>query len=283
MDSGSFSMTLAKLESQAQKLNMSLRNTRYMYETGNMALTYEIAMRTADVAERIVLLARALPAYTGNPMAAMEVQNLIDISIRVEVGFTDQGWFCVRMPLLLPKKESGSADYVRSFLYPAMNDFFRNKAPVRYEDCVLAYRHVYAKDRPERQKRDHDNIEINMVSDIVALYVLTDDAPSLCRHYYCSAAAKEERTEVYVIPYSDFPLWLDIEKSMPEEGVTLCEQRPEPPKKICEIGLSEGRKNHSRSDTVKEPGNQGFFGKSAGADSDKESSPVVGGSQPSGV
>ncbi len=202
----SFALTLARLESMVQKLNIALTNTRYMWETGNADLTYEVAMRLADVAERTVLLARALPACTGNPIAAIEIQNLIDVSIRVDVGFTQEGWFSVRMPLLLPKKESGSADYVRSFLYPAMKDFFRCKSPVRYTNCVLIYRHVYAKTRPERKRRDHDNIEINMVSDIIALYVMEDDAPSFCRHYYCSAAAMEERTEVYVVPNEDFPL-----------------------------------------------------------------------------
>mgnify|MGYP000032998959 CR=1 FL=1 len=222
----SFVQTLAKLESQVKKLNVLLSNTKFMYENGNIELAYEIAMRMADVAERTVLLARALPAYTGNPLAGSEIQNLIDVSIRIEIGFTEQGWFTIRIPLLLPKKEDGSADYVRSFLYPAMQRFFHNKEPVRYGGCVLIYRHVYSIYRPERKRRDHDNIEINMVSDIIALYVMEDDAPSLCSHYYCSAAAEEERTEVYVIPKTDFSAWLEAEKTMPDEGVKLYDERP---------------------------------------------------------
>lgn len=222
----SFVQTLAKLESQVKKLNVLLSNTKFMYENGNIELAYEIAMRMADVAERTVLLARALPAYTGNPLAGSEIQNLIDVSIRIEIGFTEQGWFTIRIPLLLPKKEDGSADYVRSFLYPAMQRFFRNKEPVRYGGCVLIYRHVYSIYRPERKRRDHDNIEINMVSDIIALYVMEDDAPSLCSHYYCSAAAVEEHTEVYVIPKTDFTAWLEAEKTMPDEGVKLYDERP---------------------------------------------------------
>lgn len=222
----SFVQTLAKLESQVKKLNVLLSNTKFMYENGNIELAYEIAMRMADMAERTVLLARALPAYTGNPLAGSEIQNLIDVSIRIEIGFTEQGWFTIRIPLLLPKKEEGSADYVRSFLYPVMQRFFCNKEPVRYGGCVLIYRHVYSIYRPERKRRDHDNIEINMVSDIIALYVMEDDAPSLCSHYYCSAAAEEERTEVYVIPKTDFSAWLEAEKTMPDEGVKLYDERP---------------------------------------------------------
>lgn len=90
---------------------------------------------------------------------------------------------------------------------------------------MLIYRHVYSRDRPERQRRDHDNIEVNMVSDTVALYVLPDDGPEICCHYYCSAAAQTERTEVYVVPQTEFPYWFESEKKMPEEGVKLYETK----------------------------------------------------------
>jgi serine O-acetyltransferase len=30
----------------------------------------------------------------------------------VEIGFTKEGWFCLRIPLLLPKKEKGSAAFI---------------------------------------------------------------------------------------------------------------------------------------------------------------------------
>ena len=79
-----------------------------------------------------------------------------------------------------------------------MQKFFDGKPPVRFTDCVMVFRHVYDQTHPERAMRDHDNIEVNMVSDIVALYVLPDDSPRVCTHYYCSAAGPEERTEIYI-------------------------------------------------------------------------------------
>lgn len=231
MNGGSFSKTLARLEGQVKKLDMALHNTQVLYRSGNWNLIYEVALRVAAAAEQTVLTARALPACTGRPAAAADVQKTMEATIPVEIGFTEQGWFSLRMPMLLPKKESGSADYVRSFLYPAMRKFFDGKPPVRFRDCVLIYRHVYDADRPERQRRDHDNIETNMVSDIVALYVLEDDAPDRCRLYYCSAAAADERTEVYVVPAAEFSAWLALEPAMPEEGVTLHETPRESPEK----------------------------------------------------
>ena len=71
-----------------------------------------------------------------------------------------------------------------------------------------------------------DNIEINMVSDIIALYTMEDDGASLCCHYYCSAAGETERTEVYVVPEEAFIQWLKAENEMPEKGVMLYDNRP---------------------------------------------------------
>ena len=71
----------------------------------------------------------------------------------------------------------------------------------------------------------HDNIEINMVSDIVAMYVMPDDGPQVCSHYYCSAGGTAERTEVYVVPKQEFQKWLEWETTIPDKGVLLNENQ----------------------------------------------------------
>ena len=226
-DTSSFARTLTRLEQLLKKIDMAVQNTRTMFGAKNMVLTYEVALQVAELMEKGVLVARALPAYTGRPDAAKAVAEQISTAVPVEVGFTENGWFSVRLPMLLPKKSHGSADYIRSILFPAVQQFFHTQPPCRYDDCVLIYRHVYSRDRPQRRRRDHDNIEINMVSDIVALYTMLDDAPSRCRHYYCSAESSSERTEVYVVPTEDFVLWLAMEKTFPAEGPSLSEFLPD--------------------------------------------------------
>ena len=220
-----FQKALDKIDAKIQELHEQAFSVRRSYQEGNIKQTYESALRLEEVSEKTVLLTRALPAYTGNPKARLETENLIKLSIPIEIGFTEEGWFSLRIPALLPKKDAGSADYIRSSLYLAMREFFLDSQPVRYNDCVLIYRHIYARDRPERKKRDHDNIEVNMVSDIVAMYVLPDDGPSVCSHYYCSTQGQTDRTEVYVVPQCEFAGWLEKEKQMPEQGVKLYEKR----------------------------------------------------------
>ena len=213
--------TLGKVEAKLSRMKEQAAAVRWFYENGNLPESYNRALRLEELSEQTVLLTRVLPAYTGAVGATTQTDAIISDTIPVEVGFTAEGWFSIRIPALLPKKASGSADYIRSYLYPAMRKFFEGKPPVRFRDCVLAYRHVYDRSRPERSMRDHDNIETNMVTDILALYVLPDDHPAVCSHYYCSAAGSEDRTEVYVIPKHDFPVWMVEEKTLPDKGVKL--------------------------------------------------------------
>lgn len=209
--------TLGRVEAKLQRMKEQVEAIRWFYDNDNLPESYKQALKLEELSEEAVLLTRVLPAYTGAVNAMVDVDKIVSNTIPVEIGFTAEGWFSVRIPALLPKKASGSADYIRSYLYPAMRRFFEGKPPVRFKDCVIVYRHVYDKSRPEREMRDHDNIEINMVTDIIAMYVLPDDNPAVCSHYYCSAAGCEDRTEVYVIPKHEFPRWMAEEK-----GFDLC-------------------------------------------------------------
>ena len=207
------------------QLEEQLLEVSYLKECDEMMLAYEKALKAAETSERLTLLTRVLPGYTGCRKARWKIEQMIEQTIKVEIGFTEYGWFSVADSGLDAKERTLVQHLMCApFFFRAMQRFFQNKEPVRYSDGVLAYRHVYARSRPERQYRDHDNIEVNMVSDIVALFVLKDDAPSFCSHYYCSAAGDADRTEVYVIPKDSFPAWLICEKTMPDAGVILYEK-----------------------------------------------------------
>lgn len=214
---------LVRIENGIKRMNEQAAAVRWYLEADDIETAYDKALKLEAVTEKTTLLTRVLPAYTGHPRGNEMVEEIIVDSVPVEMGFTAEGWFCLRMPTLLPKKQSGSTEYIRGYLAPAMSSYFAGKPRVRYKDCVMIFRHVYDRQRPERLKRDHDNIEVNKVADIVAMYVLPDDKPKICSHYYCSAAASEDRTEVYVVPKHDFSMWFVEEKAMPDKGVMLYE------------------------------------------------------------
>ena len=182
-------------------------------------------MKLVALHEKACLKMRKFPSYLGNLNAMKEVQEIIDEVINVEIGYTEQGWFCVRMPFLLPKKESGSSEYVKNMLYSPLSKFFKNKVRDVPKQAVLVYRHVYEESHPAKQMRDHDNIEINQVSDCIVLWAMEDDSPKYCEHFYMSARGDTSRTEVYVIPREEFSEFVKIRDNMPKEGVKLYDFR----------------------------------------------------------
>lgn len=221
-----------------QSLHTGTAQSMYAYSIGQIYEGNQIALKNAIIAERIAIRYRALPTLYGPLSIKKDVSAIVAEVNPVEIGYTDEGWFSVRLPHLLPRKERekkgevGSNEYLRGILPPAMNRFFKDNYPVRYGECVMIFRHVYDKDRPERKKRDHDNIEVNYVIDVIAHHVMVDDGALECRHYYCSAEGTEERTEVYVVPEADFVKWYQAEKSFPEEGVKLHVQTTFWPEKV---------------------------------------------------
>ena len=221
-----FAQALDRIGEILGNMTRRIQTIRQLDEGGKHQACQVQLLRLEESSERLTLLTRALPCYTGARSAPEDVAQIVSDVVPVETGFTEEGWFCLRIATLLPKKEAGSVSYLRGVLYPAMRQFFNGKKTVRYSSAVMIFRHVYNRERPERLMRDHDNIEVNFVADTVALYTLPDDSPKYCSHFYCSASADKERTEVYVVPRSDFPDWLAKETTIPDTGVLLYENPP---------------------------------------------------------
>ena len=218
-----FSTTAERILRILPKLYTGTAQMLFAYQHGHQKEANDMASEYELLAEKLTGCYRLLPSYTGSPNSRLAVEQNMAKAISVEMGFTQEGWFVLRIPRLLPRKErrKGSADYIRGFLYPAMRRFFQTEIPVRFDNCVIIYRHIYDRNEPSRRQRDHDNIEVNFVTDTVALFVMTDDAPLRCQHHYCSAPGTQERTEVYVVPESDFTSWYEAAKHFPDVGVTL--------------------------------------------------------------
>ena len=216
MEQTYFQIQLDSAIKEAEKLLQKLNAVKADYAEKRIEDALEKSVSAAKVSESVTLKTRALPAYTGNPQADVLVREMIEESIPVEIGFTEKGWLKIEMPILLPRKEKSSRSYIRGFLYPALEKFAFRREKIRYRNCVMIFRHVYDRNRPEREYRDHDNIELNTVVDAIAMFFLVDDTPLECRHYYCSAAGDGEKTEVYIVPRTEFRRWLNMENDPPK-------------------------------------------------------------------
>ena len=203
-----------QLDNAIRETERLLKALNGISESRDLESALKLSVTAAKIAEGVALKTRALPAHTHHPLAERIAQKAIAESVPVEIRITEERWFYLRMPILLPRKEKSPRDYLRGFLYPALASFAWERPPIRYRDCVMIFRHTYDRNRPEREYRDHDNIELNTVVDAVAMFFLVDDTPFECRHYYCSVVGDEESTEVFIVPRDAFEIWLAQEKNI---------------------------------------------------------------------
>lgn len=206
-----FSRDVGKAEKLISSADKILTELRKSIDDGDKEKALEIAMKYELLSEKIVNNARLIPIATGVPFIEEEInENIINSNDVVIKYLNNNDWFYVKIPSLLPKKEKGNPSYIRATLQVAMKKFFKENPKHRLEnDSVIIFKHNYSKSRPEREYRDHDNIELNSIVDLISLYTLVDDTPFRLRHYYCSYVEDEDSTEVYVVPNKDFINWLE--------------------------------------------------------------------------
>ncbi len=199
-----FGNQVTKARIRYEHVGSALASVERLITLGDMDAALNATFELAFQSEKLALQARLLPAASGKRYAKVKLERQLISSMPIHIGLTEEGWFGLRFPALLPKKEKGSSEYIRHSLYLALGEYFKKNDRVRFRDCVLVIRHVYSERRPERQWRDHDNIEVNAVVDAVALYVLRDDNAKDCSHFYCSASGELDETHLFVIPKDEF-------------------------------------------------------------------------------
>ena len=99
------------------------------FNNGNAERAFEYALRAYEKTERTTLICRMMPAYFGRPNAFPMIEDTMLEVVPVKIGFTKEGWFCLQIPALLPKKQKGSVDYIRGILYPALERFLEESPP----------------------------------------------------------------------------------------------------------------------------------------------------------
>lgn len=159
--------------------------------------------------EKLTNIARLLPQGPSIKTKEQISDNICSL-LNITLGFDSFGFFKIDIPALLPKKEKGNASYIRASVQVALKKYFENHPSLDLGPIVLVFNHVYSYKRPERMYRDHDNIEINVIVDSIAMYCLTDDSPFLCNHFYTSSLSQEDkdRTEIFLIPQDKFIAFL---------------------------------------------------------------------------
>lgn len=205
-----------KLSKAAREFNELAEIIRKESKTKALYEIQEPIEAAYPLLERSWSLLKGLILESGRPNATLAFDNVICNAVPVDICFTEEGWFRLKMSSLPPKEMASNANYIRDVLYAQLGAYFRKEnCRVRFHNCVIIFNHIYRYDVPEKQCRDHDNIERNMVVDAVALFVMEDDGARRCQHYYYSSPGDENATEVVVVPenqFLDFLRWKGLQE-----------------------------------------------------------------------
>ena len=99
--------TMGKIRRLEKRLQKQLASIQWFCENGSIYEVYLHSLNLEETAERLVLLTRVLPAYTGVPNAKLEVERRIKDCIPVEIGFTAEDWFCSVSRHCFRKRQEG--------------------------------------------------------------------------------------------------------------------------------------------------------------------------------
>lgn len=169
-------------------------------EIGLMKLVENLEINTVH--------ARKIPTYN---VPAIETDGRDDLDVaeenKVRFGTVGDGIEYIAMPRLLPHRSTSSVvkKYFNSIYYPQFRAHYKGKDSKRVaEKQVLWFVHNYNYASWDRGMRDHSNTETKLVEDMLTPFLLTDDNPKYCDILQTSVPGPEDKTIIYLVPYSKF-------------------------------------------------------------------------------
>ncbi len=186
----------------------------HLIVNGNDEEAHQRSLSFWEDACKFFNLGSSIPLISGDPAMELEVDRIVEKELHIEMGYTTEGWFLLKMPSLNPRKDKGNNNHLRRMLIPAFKKYFNGRSETQlFDKCWVIYRHVYDQNYDASARYDIDNYERNYVTDVIAMYVLVDDSAKHCNHILMSVPGSFPHTEVYVIPYEDLFIWL---QAMPD-------------------------------------------------------------------
>lgn len=196
------------LQGELERAGFLIQSARYAEDVGGIGVYCDYVYDGVRILEKTACGLRELVLATTFDDKRRLMTEIVEVH-GITVEFAD-GWYKVALPALLPSKKHGhSCSFIVNPLRYAMERFEREHKPERLRDCVICFRHIYRDDYPERGVRDHDNIEVKKVQDVIADKLIVDDSGRYCRNLNVSVSGSKDGTEVYVVPAILFPAWLE--------------------------------------------------------------------------
>jgi len=193
-----------------------LNNTLYaldMTDIHRYSDNYEILSTDAALrGEKIACRLRHL-IYSSTGIKKEEYLNSAGIMHGIEIKY-ENGIMEITLPSLLPKRtrQKSSEFLFDPFFFTLKNYAEKNPMP-KYKYCVVCFSHIYNRELPSRRIRDHDNIELKEILDIISTFIMEDDSGLLCDTYNMTEFGGKDCTRISIMDKDRFPDWLAAHKN----------------------------------------------------------------------
>lgn len=212
MNRSIISQRISSILDDIQRLNNALyaMNTTDIqrYPDNYEVLSTDAALRAEGIACRIRhLIYASTSVKKGEYLASAAVMQGISVS-------RHGGVFEILMPGLLPRrKQRPNMEYLLDPLTAALTNYAKSHPLPHYQDCMVCYTYIYARDLPDRRIRDYDNLELKRIQDVIASFILTDDTGALCDTYHTTELGEADATRVSIMDSDFFAEWLCAQKT----------------------------------------------------------------------
>lgn len=215
---------------KVEKLNENITDIEHQLNYGDLETAKELTEKMMKELDRLCIFVRDIPL--SMPVRMKDGKDFFDTTkdkiatnLDIQIGYADNKWFCVRLPIVAPKINGWTSNVLYEPLYLSLEKFAdANRKTRKLKDkrpMVICYRFVYGEGIPIKNYHDHDNKEVKMITDAITTFTTSSDSPHHLNNYYCSATGEESHTEVFLIPREEFAEWLKYESTLTEKGVIL--------------------------------------------------------------
>lgn len=184
---------------QVKKTLRELENFRLKLEHPYSEDRFDHLLQAADAAEVTCLQLRQMLVAC---LSTSKEKLLDDISDAQGYSVEERnGVICIRTPALpLKKRYRSNCSYIAEPLMHILEQYNREHKIHRHQNAIVTIRHNYPSDLPTRYIRDHDNIEVKKVLDVVSLFFLLEDNMAHCDLYYTAKPSDSYSTEIFIAP-----------------------------------------------------------------------------------
>jgi len=156
-------------------------------------------------------LARNLRQFVYNTTLISDEEYMLDAAnaIGISVSQDEHGTVSITIPALLPKRRQRGANFITRPLFEVLQTFIKTNHFTRFGKCVLCFNHLYDRKLDSRNRvRDHDNLELKDIVDVINFFLLTDDTGVLCDFFHHSALADGDSTHIEIMSEDRFLDWI---------------------------------------------------------------------------